>query len=118
MNLLVIIFIIMIIWRICRGYKRGLAKEIHGVLSLFMTLLVLCILFLLLASIYEKNTKTTVIAAVLLVAVSLLCRLTGFIMKSVEALAKLPLIGLVNKVLGAAAGGIELLIMFWIVCCH
>lgn len=114
MNVLVIIFIILLICRLYRGYKNGFAKEIHGVVSLFMTLIVLSVVFLLVASIMQKNTKTTVIAVVLLLAVSLLYRLLNMVMKSIETLAKLPIIGLVNKLLGAAAGALEILIVFWI----
>lgn len=114
MNLLVIIFIILLIWWLCKGYKNGLAKEIHGVVSLFMALVVLSIVFLLVAGILQKNTKTTVIAVVLLLVVSFLYRLVNMLMKSVETLAGLPIIGLVNKLLGAAAGVVELLIVFWI----
>ena len=114
MNILVIIFIVLLIWRLWRGYKSGFAKEIHGVVSLFMALVVLSIVFLLIASIFEKNTKTTVVAVVLLVTVSFFYRLLSMLMKSVEILAKLPVISLVNKFLGAVAGAIELLFAFWI----
>ena len=102
MNILVIIFIALLIWRLWRGYKSGFAKEIHGVVSLFMALVVLSIVFLLIASIFEKNTKTTVVAVVLLVVVSFFYRLLSMLMKSVEILAKLPVISLVNKFLGAS----------------
>ena len=35
-------------------------------------------------------------------------------MKSVETLAKLPLISIVNRLFGGAAGALEILILFWI----
>lgn len=114
MNLLVILFLILIIWYIYKGYKRGFAKEISGLVSLFMALIVLSVIFLLIASILEENMKTTVIAVVLLVIVSFVSRFVNMLTKSVETLAKLPVIGLVNRLLGAGAGVVKLLIIFWI----
>lgn len=113
-NLLVIIFVVLMIWRVWRGSKNGLAKEIHGVVSLFMALVVLSIAFLLVASILEKNAKTLAASVVLLLVVSLACRLVSIVVKSVEVLAKLPLISLLDRLLGAAAGALELMIAFWI----
>ena len=102
------------IWHIYKGYKSGLAKEINGVVSLLMTLIVLSVVFLLVASIFEENVKTAVIAVVLLVIVSFVYRLVHMLVKSVETLAKLPVIGLANRLLGAGAGAVKLLIVFWI----
>lgn len=114
MNILVIIFVLIVIWRIYRGFKNGLAKEINGLVSLLLALIVLSVALLLIASILEKNTKTIIISAVLLVAVSFVYRLVNMLMKSLETIAKLPVIHLVNMLLGAAAGGLEALVIFWI----
>lgn len=114
MNLLVLTFIALLAWRSWKGFKSGLAKEIHGVISLLMALLVLAVVFLLVASIMEKKPKTAVVSVLLLLVVSVACKLLNMVIKSVETLAKLPLIGLANRFLGAAAGALELLIMFWI----
>lgn len=114
MNLLIILFVLLMIWYICKGYKRGIAKEIRGLVSLLMALIVLSVVFLLIASIIQKNMKTAVIAVVLLLVVSILYRFINMIMKSIETLAKLPIIGLVNRLLGAGAGIAKLFIIFWI----
>ena len=66
MNVLVLIFILLMICGILKGFKSGFVKEVGGVVSLFMALVVLSVVFLLLASIWEKNTKTLVASIVLL----------------------------------------------------
>lgn len=114
MNLLVVIFIVLMIWRAYRGFKSGFAKEISGVVSLFMALVVLSVVFLLVAGIWEKNIRTTVASVVMLLIVSFLCWLLNMVMKSIETLAKLPLISLVNRLLGIVAGALEIMIVFWI----
>ncbi len=115
MNLLVIIFIAFALWRALRGFKNGFAKEVNSLVSLFMALVVLSMALLLFASVMEKNTKTIIISVVLLVAVSMVYRLIGVLMKSLETIAKLPVINLINKLLGIGAGALEVLAVFWII---
>jgi uncharacterized membrane protein required for colicin V production len=113
-NLLVIIFIAFALWRALKGFKNGFAKEVNSLVSLFMALVVLSMALLLFASVMQKNTKTTIISIVLLVVVSMLYRLISVLMKSLETIAKLPVINLINKLLGMAAGALEVLAVFWI----
>ena len=46
MNLLVIIVLIVLIWKIAEGYKRGMVKEIIS----FISLIVLCVIAVLIGS--------------------------------------------------------------------
>lgn len=114
MNVLVIIFVIFIIWRIYRGIKNGLAKELNGLVSLLLALIVLSLVLLLIASIVAHNTKTIIVSVILLVIVSFLYRLVGMLMKSLETIAKLPIVNIVNALLGAVAGVLEVFVIFWI----
>ncbi len=113
MNLLAVIFLILIVWRALKGLKNGFAKEINGLLSLFMALVVISIALLLLGGIVQKNTRLIIISSVMLIIVSGLYRLLGTVMKSVETMAKLPIISLVNVLAGALAGAMEVIVVFW-----
>lgn len=113
-NVLVIIFIILIVWRIYRGFKNGLAREINGVISLFIALIVLSVVLLLIAGIMEKNIKTIILSLVFLAVVSFVYHLADLLMKSLDTIAKMPIINLVNMLLGAVAGVLEVLAIFWI----
>lgn len=114
-NVLAVIFILLVACGIWKGFKNGLANEINGLLSLFMALIVISTALLLLGGILQKNTKVIVISAVILVIVSFLYRLLGMLMKSIETVAKLPLISLVNRLAGAIAGALEIFIIFWMI---
>lgn len=114
MNFLVIILAFMIVWRVCRGFKNGFAKEVNRLISVFMALIVLSVTILLIASIMRKTIKTIIVATVLLIVISMVYRLINIIMKSVETIANLPIISIVNKLLGMAAGALEVLVVFWI----
>ena len=106
---------ILVVWRVFKGLKNGFAKEINGLLSLFMALVVISIALLLLGGIVQKNTRIIVISAVMLIIVSFLYRLLGMVMKSIETMAKLPIISFVNVLAGAAAGAVEVIVVFWMV---
>lgn len=115
MNVLAVIFILLVACGIWKGFKNGLANEINGLLSLFMALIVISTALLLLGGILQKNTKVIVISAVILVIVSFIYRLLGMLMKSIETVAKLPLISLVNRLARAIAGALEIFIIFWMI---
>lgn len=114
-NVLAVIFIILVVCGVWKGFKHGLADEVNGLLSLFMALVVISTALLLLGGILQKNTKVIVISTVILVIISFLYRLLSMVMKSIETVAKLPLISLANRLAGAAAGAVEILIIFWII---
>lgn len=113
-NVLVIIFVILMIWRMCKGFKNGLAKEINGLVSLFIALVVLSAVLLLIGGIMENDMRTIIICVVFLIIISLVHRVAELLMKSLETIAKMPVINLINILLGAAAGLLEAVTVFWI----
>lgn len=115
MNLLVIILIILIIWRAFQGFKSGFASEVNNLISVLMALFVLSITLLLIASIVEKNKITIIISVVFLTLSGIAFRLMRVVMKSIETIAKLPIIKLINMLLGMAAGVLEVIAAFWII---
>ena len=114
MNLLVIVFMALLVWGVWKGFRNGFAKEVNGVVSLFMALVVLSVVFVLIAGIWEKNAETIFVSVVLLVVFGILYRILNMVMKSITTLARLPLISVADHLLGAAAGVLELMIVFWI----
>ena len=115
MNLLTIVFVILVIWSMYRGLKSGFAKEVNGLVSLFMALVDLSVTLLLIGSILQKNTKLAVISVIMLTIVSFLYRLLKTVMHSIETVAELPVISLLNTIAGALAGGMKILVVFWII---
>lgn len=113
-NLLTIVFCVLIIWRAYKGLRNGFAKEVTRLLSVFIALVILAVTVLLIAGIAEKNSKTIIFSVILLVVIGLVYRLAFIIMKSFETIAELPIISIFNKILGMAAGAVEVLVMFWI----
>lgn len=115
MNLLGIIVLIILIWKIWEGYKRGMVREIIS----FISLIVLCIVVALIGSgmesYMEKEYLGVVIAILLLGILGIAHHLLGVVFFSAKVLSRLPVIHWADKVLGMVAGALETVLILWVV---
>lgn len=114
MNVLLIILIVLLIWRGICGLKNGFVDECTRLFMVLMALIVVSVLILLIAAVIEKNGIVTFVSGAVLVITLILYRLLDTFFKSIKTIAELPLLNLVNKLLGLAAGLVEVLAIFWI----
>ena len=115
MNFLLIILILVAAWRGWRGAKRGFVDEAGRLISLLISLFVLSLAILLYTSIREKDTKNIILSAVMLLLTGFAAKLIHLLTKSLSALARLPLIALINRILGLAIGILEVVVALWII---
>lgn len=115
MNLLASVFVILFLLQGYKGFKRGFTREVNGLVSLVVTLAVLAAVFLLVSAIREKSGKVMAVSAVFLILIGLAYQLLGILLRSADRLARLPLFDFANKLLGAAAGALKAVVIFWIV---
>lgn len=115
MNWLLIILLLLAVWKMICGWKKGLAREIRGLFSLVIALFLIAVGILLYTSWQAGDRKNIILSAVVILIVAVLYRILRFIMKSLEAIAELPIINILNSLLGAAAGIGEVLVALWIV---
>lgn len=115
MNILAIIVLILLLWKITQGYKRGMVKEIIS----FVSLIVLCIVAALIVngmqSYMEKQYVGVVIAILLLCVVGIGHHLLGVVFFSAKLISKLPVIHWADKLLGMVAGILETVLILWTV---
>ena len=115
MNILAIIVLIVLLWKVAQGYKRGMVKEIIS----FVSLIVLCIVAALIVngmqSYMEKQFVGVVIAVLLLCVVGIVHHLLGVVFFSAKLISKLPVIHWADKLLGVAAGALETVLLLWTV---
>ena len=114
MNITLIIVILIMIMMMIRGYKKGLTKEITGLVSLIVTLFVISIVITLYMSLHLEETKNAVASIVILVVIAFIYSIIKIFMKSAKILSKLPVINIVDKVLGIIIGGAKGLIIVWL----
>lgn len=115
MNLLLILLILAAVWRGWREARRGLIDAAGRLISLCLSLFVLSLAILLYTSIREKDTKNIILSVIAILLTGGAAKLIHFLIKSLSGLARLPLIGLVNRVLGMAVGVLEAIVALWIV---
>lgn len=115
MNVLLIILIILAVWRGIRGFKLGLVDEIGRLLALVISLFVISLGILLYTSIQNSDTKNIVLSIVMIIVTGLVARLVKLIIKSLSAIAHLPIISALNSLLGIAIGVSEAVVALWIV---
>jgi uncharacterized membrane protein required for colicin V production len=113
-NLLLIILVVVAVWRMWMGFRNGLIDEMNRVISLAAALFVLALAVMIIYGFMEENTKNIITAVIALVVTGLAFRLINIVIKSLKALVKLPIINLLNGILGAAAGFAEIILLCWI----
>ena len=113
-NLTLIVVGIIAVFELIKGFKRGMVKEIAGFIALVITLFVGALLIMLISSFQDGETKNTIIAAILLVAIGLVYGIVNLVLKSVKALAKLPVISVADSVLGLILGAGKAIMIVWI----
>ena len=116
-NLLLPALLLLAVWRAWRGYKNGFAEEIYRLISLVAALFVLALLLMAVSSFRADDMKNGIISVILLIITGIVLHLFGIIMKSLKAIAKLPIISFLNSLLGLAAGIAEVIVWAWIMYC-
>lgn len=114
MNILLIVFVALILWRGWRGMKIGLVDEAGRLLSLVIALFVLSLAILLYTSVKANNTKNIVLSAAMILVTGLAARLIRMVVKSLSAIAHLPVISVLNGLLGIVIGIAEVVVILWI----
>lgn len=112
-NLMLIIVVIAVVYKVADGYKKGMTKEVIS----FVSLIVLCIVGALIAggvNNYFDGKFFNVAAMVFLLAlVGIIHHLLGVVFFSAKLVAKLPVIRFVDKLLGIVFGGLEVVLILW-----
>ena len=115
LNFLLIIVVILAVYKVVDGYKKGMVKEIVSLVSMA----VLCAVAALIAGgISNYNSGkifNVIVAAVLLLLVLIAHQLLKVVFFSAKLVSKLPVVHFVNKLLGMVFGVFEVVLLLWTV---
>lgn len=113
MNLMLLIVIIVALYKLVDGYKKGMVKEIIS----FLSLLIMCVVVVLIGaglhSYMEKKVVGIVITVVMLTLVGIAHHLLKIVFFSAKVISKLPIIHTGDKLLGMVVGVLEVLVILW-----
>lgn len=114
-NVLLIIVLAAMLFKIVDGYKKGMIKEIISLVSLA----VLCTVVALIAggiSSYQDGKFFNVAAAfILLLVLGIVHHLLSLVFFSAKMVSKLPVIHFADKLLGVVFGVLEVVVLLWTV---
>lgn len=117
MNILLIIFVIVLIWRISAGVKRGVVRETIGLVNLLFVALVLGLVSMIFEDYHAGNYLRIVVMVLAIVALSIVYSLLKLVFFPAKVITKLPVLSSADKLLGVVIGVAETLIAFWALCC-
>ena len=113
MNWLLIVAALVLVWRIAEGIERGMVKEIISFVSLVVLCLTVALIGTAVGKYLDKDIISMIVAIVLLLILLIVHRLLGFVFFSAKLIVKLPVIKLLDKILGAVFGLLETLVLLW-----
>lgn len=97
------------------GAKNGFAKGISDFIAWAVVTIVLRIVLYIYNGYTEGKTMDIVVALVVLIALGLIYGVVKIVLKSVRALSDLPVIAIIDKLLGAALGLIVVILLFYVI---
>lgn len=115
MNIMLVIMVVCVLFKIADGYKKGMVKEVISLVTLTVIGIMVVLVSKGLRSYMEKEIVGVIIAVVLLALLGIVHHLLGVVLFSAKMIAKLPVVHWVNKVLGAVFGALEVILILQIV---
>ena len=114
MNITLIIVVLIIIVAAVHGYKKGMTKEVSGLLSWTATLFVMSLIIMLYTSFYASESKNTIFTIVILGIVAIVYFVIKMFLKPIKLVVKLPIIRFLDQILGGIVGIAEGLLIVWL----
>lgn len=113
MNLMVIIVLFFLLFKIVDGYKKGMVKEIISFVSLIVMIVIVLLLGICLKSYMEKETIGIILSVLLLGILGIAHHLLRVVFFSAKMISKLPVIHWIDKILGIVLGAFETILVLW-----
>lgn len=114
-NFLLVIVIILVLYKLFDGYKKGMVKEIISLVSMAVLCAVAALIAEGIGSYNDGRIFHVVVAGILLVLLLIVHQLLKAVFFSAKLVAKLPVVHFMNKLLGAVFGVLEVVLLLWTV---
>lgn len=115
-NICVLVLAVIAIVLAAQGCKRGGVKEVISLISLFIAGIIIVLVTYGIRNYVYHNWIGVVLAVILLVAVGFIHKLLNIMFFSLKVISSLPVVGLLNTLLGIIIGLVEALIFYWVLC--
>lgn len=113
-NVTLLAVIFLMVWLMIRGFKKGMTKEISGLVALFAAFVVLALAIMLVSSFSQGEMTNTLYSVILLVVFGLAYGIAKFVLRSAKVVSSLPIIKFFDSVLGIVVGFVKAILIIWI----
>ena len=117
MNILLIVLVLIMIWRIAMGMNRGGVRETIAFVNVIFAALVLGLVSMVINAYHAGNYIGIALFVIAIVAVSVIYSILKIVFFSAKVISKLPVVSSADKLLGLLIGVAETLIIYWAMCC-
>ena len=114
LNVTLLAVIVLMVWMMIRGYKKGMVKGLSGLVALFAAFVVLALAIMLVSSFTQGEVTNTIYTVILLVVFGLVYGIIKFVLRSAKVVSKLPIINFFDSVLGIGVGLCKAVLVIWI----
>ena len=116
MNILLIALVVIMIWRIYAGMKKGVVREAIALVNVLFVALIIGLVCMITNAYHEKNYLAIVIMFVVIVVLSIVYSILKLVFFPAKVVTKLPVVSSMDKLLGLVMGVAETVIGFWALC--
>ena len=116
MNYLLIIILLVFVWRIAIGYKRGMVKELQAFVTFLVTSASIILVCKTITAYKEADNIIMIINILILTILGISFSILKMVFFSAKAIVKLPVIHLADKILGIVMGAAEVVFSIWALC--
>ena len=114
-NITLIAVIVLAVFLMYRGYKKGFAKEISGTVALAVACFSLMLLLMLYSSYQAGEAVNVIYSVVFLVVLGAVYGVAKLLLKSIKAISNLPIFNILDKLLGIVIGAVKAVLIVWLV---
>lgn len=115
MQIILIIILVIFIWRVYQGTKRGLIDEIGALANILLSAIAVVAIVTMIESIILKNLIGFLVTGIILLILLIAWKVIRFIICSLRVIAKLPILNSLNRMLGLLAGLLEATLISWVI---
>lgn len=115
MNFTLIIVLLIFILAMVHGFKKGMMKEVSGLISWIVTLFVISLIVMLYTSFRDNESKNMIFTIILLLAVAVVNGVIRLFLKPVKLAAKLPVLKMLDQLAGIVIGMAEGFLIVWLI---
>lgn len=113
-NVTLLIFALLIVVTIIHGFRRGMTKEIAGLVAWMVTLFVMSMILMIYSRFRAEETGSAIASIILLLIVGLIYGVVRMFFKSVHAISRLPIFHFLDQLLGGVIGFGEGILIIWL----